>query len=1081
MDEESRKKLMGVSQEQLYDSYRAGKITAGRYHELVHAKAKIAIEDANLENPNDYVKMLWQSSVKHFQEGWDNVVEAATRKDSDPEKETPVLTDLYYAGLGAWGAFQAVMAPMTAFGEVNGETARRLALGAGASPGAAWYIGLATDLTSGFIPAGKLAQGGARTVQGLSRSGMLGKTMKQLASGVAKQGELAAVEAPGIGIKVPDLLGDALQAEGKKLAPAVEEVVQPVEKVVSELPKAATSKFGDEVAAHAKGITIAAAKEELPKLAEKLGIDLNELHNMTPGGRFDPKNPWYDNPKKMYGYLKALESRASEIGPLAKAALQGDDNAKMQFAHYMANLFTESPDGKMRIGKEFTDMMMHWDPENMAKGDWGAAVTTFAKDMAHMADTGGNFANQIFTNQKGALTLGALPDLWQKARNLYLNGLLPMSWKAAFLGNTYTTGMGVLERATGAMFSSQSGKFIDIEQGGKAAYRMSKALMMAQGDGIKAFGDAYKLMPQVTPQLGRFAHANPWDGTVGQIINIPMNTVKGMDNYFAVINQRAVYYDMAMAEAESLGLTGSAFGRFVVQRLTNPTGDMITAAKEYMDLATFQNQLGGFAGRLQRTLQWGPLVFYFPFMKSAVNLAKYTWDRTPGLQLISLQLYKDIAAGGAKADAAIARLVMGQMLGHYYMELAKDGYITGGGPVDSQQRRSWLATHVPYSLATGTGWVPLSNHEPMNTMPGMIADVVEVIDHLDPLTAEQAMAAITFAAMRNFTNGTWWQNASALQDAVQTLGSGTDFTNPAYRFLRSPISAPFQGLVPITRAIDPIARESRSYITDIRNKIPWMSKEGKPMRDGFGDPVVPPQAFGGSWFGLLNPIVPSFRPYEQDPLKKEAARLGVKVPLMNDHLGGKLHEGFDIHEVRPEDKFGIRLNDADLDQRQQLYRDFIRHPEFGIEAFMKNPDVEYNKMPDALKRSEFERQLTQAWQHSGDALMVMRPDLGKRILESDARSILAKTPDQERETVLEAAAGAIGDFMDQAPEEKENLQRFGIVGDLPDTATYSTPYGPLQPALSIKLEQQKQVPIGTPGALPPQPAVPPTITAPGSR
>src|SRR5258705_13774672 len=115
MDEESKKKLMDLTQDQLWESYHNGRISAGRYNELLHAKGQLNLETANLHDPADYVKVMWERSVKHFQDGWDNVVEAATR---DPEKDTLVLSDLYHSGLAAWGMFSMLMAPLTAWGEI---------------------------------------------------------------------------------------------------------------------------------------------------------------------------------------------------------------------------------------------------------------------------------------------------------------------------------------------------------------------------------------------------------------------------------------------------------------------------------------------------------------------------------------------------------------------------------------------------------------------------------------------------------------------------------------------------------------------------------------------------------------------------------------------------------------------------------------------------------------------------------------------------------------------------------------------------------------------------------------------------
>lgn len=1117
MDEKSKEKLRKYTVDELRASYKAGKMSAGRYNELLHAKAQLNLEDAALTGtetigvPN-YAKAIFNQAVLHFQDGWDNVVEAAT---ADPTDRTPVLSDLYNSGKAAWGMFSMLMAPLTAFGEVNGEAARRMALAAGASPGAAYYIGLATDLASGFVPAGKIAQAFGKGVKSSSvikalDKGLFGGAIKKIQELANKPRQLElgfgsgdvtialdSVIKPGMTkeaaaqaalekmqadagkhtaemkdfvqrhadawfalqpaqAELPfKVMGEALQQEGVKLPSLLDKMLQAGQiregKIVAEASdklsdviRKAPQSFPLEVAKLAKDITIEEAKKQIPAMAERMGINLDELKNIVPGGRFDPKNSWYENPKKMFGYLKALENRASEIGPLAKSALEGGDAEKLAFARYMTNLFIDNPDGPIAYSKGLTNMLMHWDPENMAKGDIAAAVTTFAKDMAHYAEQGNSFGKMIAGGQAGAWNP---TQVWKSVRELYLNSLLPFSWKAAFLGNSYATGNMVLERAVGAMFSTGGGYTT------KEAMYMSKGLAMATGDAVKAFADAYKYIPA---GVGRFSHTgHQIPGAIGDIINIPMDTVRGMDEFFKVLITRASHYAVAAREGEQVfGYTGTALGRHIRSRVANPTADMMREAAELAETATFQNQLGGFWGKVQTNLQYGPLVFFFPFIKSGINIGKYAYDRTPGLQLISAQIYKDLAAGGPKADAAVARLVMGQLMGHMYFELAKDGYITGGGPVDPQVRKSWLLTHTPYSAATETGWVPLANVEPANTLPGMIADMVEVIDHLDNVTAEQALASVGFSFMRNFTNGTFWQSANALQDAVQTLGGGTDFTNPSYRFLRSPISAPFTGLAPFARAADPISRQTRSYIDDIRNKIPYTSKDLKPLRDGLGDPIVPPQALGGSWIGLMRPIVPAFRPYETDPVKKELGRLGVKMPLMSDHMGGKLHEGFDITAPRPEDRFGVRLSNDELDMRYQIYRNILRHPEFGIEAsILNNPNL--NPRTDSMKRYQVEHYLDQAWKNSGEALMVQRPDLARRILESDAKHILALTPDEQKPTVQDAIDAASSDIMDVTDEARENLSKFGIIGAQPDNATYGVPYGPL---INIK-----QVPRQNPG------------------
>ena len=55
---------------------------------------------------------------------------------------------------------------------------------------------------------------------------------------------------------------------------------------------------------------------------------------------------------------------------------------------------------------------------------------------------------------------------------------------------------------------------------------------------------------------------------------------------------------------------------------------------------------------------WNPLTFVLPFVRTPVNIARYAFERTPFAPLVG-QWRADIAAGGARADLALARMSTG--------------------------------------------------------------------------------------------------------------------------------------------------------------------------------------------------------------------------------------------------------------------------------------------------------------------------------------------------------------------------------------------------------------------------------------
>lgn len=1109
MDEDSKKILRETSVDEINQLYKDRQMSNGRRNALLQAKAQLHTEEMDITEQG--AQTWFRLSLEAAQHGWDNVKEAASGAITEPQHgnlPSEFWHQFYYAGLAFIGATQIIFAGAATWSKLTGEALRRDALAMGASPGLARFLGIVADVSTGFVAIGGATQTVAKGVQAGSKAGIFGTEM----AGIANRGQGGArqLELSGFGEKLAGELvkpgatkesamkaaldamktdkaeieavkgfqlelqksqmelpfkaiGEGLTEEGVKLNSIIEKTLgsKQVNDAAVKVMAASKESFSLEIARHARGITIEEAKKQLPELASKLGIDLDTLKNITPGGRYDPKNSWYENPKKMYGYLKALEARIDQIGPLAQQALEGNDAAKMAFAKYVTELFTGAAEGGPQYTKGFMQMLMHWDPENIAKGDIPAALQTFAYDMWYAHQTlGAKPLAQMITNASGYVNPAAI---YSTARSLFLNSLLPFSALPAFIGNSYATGLAVAERATGALFSMSHNGYASRE-----AEQMTKGLVFATMDATRAFASAYTKMGQ--QNLGRFANMTALN-TTGQILNFPMHTVMGMDNFFSVLLTRASHYAVALREGEQAGLKGARLGQYVDYAVKNPTQSMLHEAKQLADTATFQTQLSTYAGQIAKTLQRGPGILYFPFMKSAINLGKYSWGRTPGLQLISHQLYKDIAAGGPAADAAIGRLVLSQVMAHAYMELTKNDYITGSGPLDPAVHRSWAATHVPYSAASATGWVPLSNMEPANTPMGIVADVTNILTELDNPTGEQAMMAVSFAIMKNLANNTWWQNADKLFAVVQSVEQGKPINETGLKALRAPLVAPLSSINRITHAVDPISRQARNFADEVRSKFPWSSKSVPPVRDAYGDPVVPPQAFGGSWFGLLRPVVPAFKPYETDPIKVEGSRLGVKMPAFTDHLNGNLNPEEQIVPVREEDKIGIQLSPEQVDERIQIYRTMLRHPEIGIEAtLLKNPNINYNDMPEALKRAELEHRYQQYWNNAGQVLMIKNPDIGKKVMESNINAIKPLLDSNQREVMEGNMADAIKRFDTMAPEAKANLEKWGLIGNpLPDNVTFGTPMGPL---INIR-----EVPQGTPGAEAP---AKPTIN-PGSK
>jgi hypothetical protein len=469
---------------------------------------------------------------------------------------------------------------------------------------------------------------------------------------------------------------------------------------------------------------------------------------------------------------------------------------------------------------------------------------------------------------------------------------------------------------------------------------------------------------------------------------------------------------------------------YISRRVNNPTEKMILEANDFALNQTFQNELGTLGKTMQKTLQAGPLALYFPFMKTPMNLAKYAWNRTPGLQLTSASLYNDILEGGVKADMAIGRLTMSNLTAMFLFELAKDGVITGGGPVDPNLRRVWLTTHQPYSIKGPSGWIPMTGMEPGTTTLGMVADFARVLNQLDEPTGSQTAMALSFAVMKDLTDKTYWQGVTDLVDIAGGVSLGR-LPSPAR--LEQTVFGPAATVVtggPLVSAVarveDPIKREVRSFMDNVLSRVPGYSKTVPPDRDPYGDPILFPQSIGADWLGVVSPITE--RPFESDRVKVEGEKLQVKVPDFPWTLGGTVRDDFDIRAPFPEDKLPVELTNQQRDRWQQIYKGILRHPKHGIEATLLD-SPQYQGATRAMQRELFMDAMADYRSTAKDALQVEDATLFRKVMENDARAVLPLLHEPDRSQANQRYQEAIGGFERMAPQQRQNLLRWGVLNE----------------------------------------------------
>lgn len=987
MADDYAEKLNKVSVEQLDKWYKDGYITAGEHKQWLRDKAKITRE--KLVKENDYFTAIAKTTLANVNDGWENIVKGFEKHQQAGETSTGITDRMgkeFTANLQMfWGSLVVLTSVIDAFGDINGQRAESWALSHGAHPGVAWFIGLGTNVgSSALLPTRMAASAFVKSgvAQTIAKSKLVNKIFQTDITHDAK---------------IMGAVVEALQREG--IEDAATKVAQLTGKTVSEIAEAGLPKaiervsFLDDAKRIANEVSLEDARKELPALMKKFGVswpDLKQVHNLWEGTGKQALSA-----QRFYGYLKAIESKSDELSQAARHAIAPDatEFEQIQFAKLVTELFTGRSD-KLTYSKEFMNLLLHWDPANVAKGDITAAMRTFAEDLAKLKPN--QVAKLAQRSQDNYLNFGVPPPvLYEYFRNMLLFGTAP----AAFVSNMFGALDLLASRAMGHP---------------REAAAMAKGFALAVGEATRAAKMTYQIGS--SGPSGRAGQGIRWFG---------QDALVALDAAFKAIVARGSLW----ADGYALGLRGGALRNFVA----NPTGDAMRVATERAYRATYQNDMGEFIKRFGKVAQSGPGNLYFTFLKGPLNIVKHSWDRTPGLQFFSGRLWHDILAGGTLAEDAIGRLTLSWMQAFMVWEMAKSGVITGSGPADPAQRKSWAATNERYSGKTPWGWVPYNRLDPVTMPIAFVADLAQMSDQLDEEDFSQLAMAAVFAFMRNVADKTAWSTLSNLVDVVQGFqrGNREGLTKRDIMIGGAPIVSTLSGGPLATRikeAVDPVQRDARNLQDMIKSHIPGLSEDVPPLRDGYMDPIIPPSTIGNSWFGYFHPLVPKINPFETDPVKLEGTRLGVKLPDFPDKIGEDPGDSFDPSgpELPGYNKAGVLLTAKQRDRWQQITRNIIRNPETGIQAMLDMP--EYKALPDAAKRVEFTRFMSKAKATAQKELLAEDTELGRKYFESKASAGLPKVP-MEFRPEAEAAVQDIRSIYDDLNEqEKEALSRWGDLG-----------------------------------------------------
>ncbi|MES9824717.1 MAG: hypothetical protein ABW127_09840 [Candidatus Thiodiazotropha endolucinida] len=356
-------------------------------------------------------------------------------------------------------------------------------------------------------------------------------------------------------------------------------------------------------------------------------------------------------------------------------------------------------------------------------------------------------------------------------------------------------------------------------------------------------------------------------GMAGEVIRTPTRFLQAEDEFFKQAGYRAAWGAKLARDALSRGLNAKQVAVYVennFQKGFDATGRGIDEESlEFARISTFTNDLGSFGQWVQNGANTYPLLrVVLPFVRTPTNIIKQWAQRSIILTPLQKQFRDDYAAGGARRQQAIGKLVTGSSLyvlasqlampteeydeesGAHYLSMR----LTGGGPNDHVLRsRMYEMGWRPYSIRNTNSkgeveYIEYSRYDPLAIFLGIVADTVEISEVL-PRTDQDTIAGQLLAAVsKNITSKTYLQGLSNVIEIVQ----GSE-PHKIQRILHQQAASEVPNILKIANT-DEHFRDVRSTLDAIRNRLPGFSSDLPAKRNIFGEKTLKPESFYGGIF-----------------------------------------------------------------------------------------------------------------------------------------------------------------------------------------------------------------------------------------
>jgi hypothetical protein len=390
-------------------------------------------------------------------------------------------------------------------------------------------------------------------------------------------------------------------------------------------------------------------------------------------------------------------------------------------------------------------------------------------------------------------------------------------------------------------------------------------------------GAAVNPLTQVRP--------SPIGGKLGFALGIPGRSAAGIHSFFRWLGYRAEIEAQAYRQAAKEGLSpaGQDFWERRATLADNPTEEMMNAGIENGNHLTFIGEQGKFGKLMNTVSNWSPtgqggfqpFKLIMPFTHIPGQILRAGLEQTPAAFLDSTMRADILGKNGAvAADTARARLIAGGAVSAMVANWAVNDTLTGYGPTDPTERAAWLRTHEPYSVRLGGWWYSYNKFGPIGDLIGVVANLVEV----GPKVAEGEYAAAAGKVVK--ATSRMLEDEVGMQGLVNLIEAQSDPDNKMGRFLSSQAATnmPYSSLLRQTASFnDPVMREAKTFVDQLRYATPWSRQDLLPKRDWLGVPMDNP-----GYHSILRQ-----RPQNNDPVELAVLQLpGFKPAPPQAHIGG---------------------------------------------------------------------------------------------------------------------------------------------------------------------------------------------------